>query len=172
MTSPSAYPPPGPATPDQDPPTGPIPVIPTGVPPGAIDSVPPTSQALACRPGTDLEPVQASGPPRWLDRVGSSPRWPEIVTQTQPSLTDVIAEAHEPTPGQESSPPWEPMWTYAVRLPLVARANAAVWATKNPARAAVYTAAVLVVVYLAGFLPYVGPVLDWIMPRVLNPHAW
>ena len=153
--------------------TGPIPVTPPGVAPGVTGPVPPnTSAEVARRPGTDVEPVRSAGPPAWLERVGSAKRLPEIVSQAHPSLIDVVAEAHEPTPGHQFSPPWEPAWTYAVRIPLLARANATLWASKNPARLAVAAVVAVLAIYLAGFLPYVGPVLDWIVPRVLNPHTW
>lgn len=119
-------------------------------------------------PGTELVPADHAAPPAWLQRIKANHRFPEIVTQPQPSLADLAAAAGTPQPGESEPGPLVLAWTYAVAMPVAALAYTAQWAARTPDRAAAAAVLVLVVCTAAARISAIA----WLIPGFLDVTTW
>lgn len=99
---------------------------------------------------------------------GVTSRWPEIFTDPQPSIAQMLDEARTPEPGASEPPPWQLLWVYAVVMPVRVLGAAAYWVALSPAR----TAVAVVLALLVGTAAARVPDLAWIVPTWLDLTSW
>jgi hypothetical protein len=126
-----------------------------------------TTENTTERPGAELVPADQVTVPGWLTRRG----FPEIVTERQPSIADLIAQAKTPLPGEAEPAGWRLVWTFTVTIPAKALGAAIGWAAENPARFVGVIVALLAVGTLLAEQPFL-PFLAWIVPSFFDVTTW
>lgn len=111
------------------------------------------------------DPVSATAVPSRLERWRQ--RLPEIISEPQPSISDLYRDATTPNPGETEVPAWRAIWAYLVAIPVKALGMAAGWVAEHPARTGVTAVLALLVgtalaqSELAGIVPSFLNITDW-----------